>query len=300
MRNLLLIFPLKLQILTCAPLQFESIQAFQEAYPFDLYLNPRAAPQEAREPKSGRLPQAAANQSSVTGLLDLAKPVCRKKEICRSLIDDRCHSSFKTVYTSHEEKSCTEGYKKACSLEMEDEEVAEEGVVCSLRPKTDCHTKEGFGEEEMLCRPAHESSCWSKVVVSQEETSVPVCSVVWEELCKVAALTDSYQKCDGWPRRICSLALGRRQLRRLEPPHCQRVQTQVCGSRTCELEEVCREEQRKTIRKVPREMCRLKVEPKCHTTRKLVPQLKEHKTCNKVPRIVCKEESDCAANQEKP
>ena len=68
-----------------------------------------------------------------------------------------------------------------------------EGVVCSLRPKTDCQTKEGFGKEEMLCRPAHESSCWSKVVVSQEETSVPVCSVVWEELCKVAALTDSYQ-----------------------------------------------------------------------------------------------------------
>ena len=43
-----------------------------------------------------------------------------------------------------------------------------EGVVCSLRPKTDCHTKEGFGEEEMLCRPAHESSCWSKVVVVHE------------------------------------------------------------------------------------------------------------------------------------
>ena len=42
------------------------------------------------------------------------------------MIDNRCHSSFKTVYTSHVEKICTEGYKKACKIEMVDEEVVQE------------------------------------------------------------------------------------------------------------------------------------------------------------------------------
>ena len=66
---------------------------------------------------------------------------------------------------------------------------------------------------------------------------------------------------------------------------------------------------------VPREVCRLSEEPSCHIIHKLLPQLKEHKTCNKVkiyvaatyllnilkvPRIVCKEETDCKYDQEKP
>ena len=73
-------------------------------------------------------------------------------------------------------------------------------------------------------------------MVKKEEATVPVCSVVWEELCKAAAaLSENYsphqvsnfppgssnnnveagdysptvQHCESWPRRICSLALGR-------------------------------------------------------------------------------------------
>ena len=87
---------------------------------------------------------------------------------------------------------------------------------------------------------------------------------------------------------------------------------QVCAGTQCELEEVCREEQRKVARKVnistcfqvcktdrreeimrillthqmllqvPKEDCRLSEEPTCHIIHKLLPQLKEHKTCNKV------------------
>ena len=81
---------------------------------------------------------------------------------------------------------------------------------------------------------------------------------------------------------------------------------QVCAGTQCELEEVCMEEQRKVARKVnistcfqvckteekklthqmllqvPKEVCRLSEEPTCHIIHKLLPQLKEHKTCNKV------------------
>ena len=48
------------------------------------------------------------------------------------MVDTRCHSSFKTVYTSHAEKSCTEKYKKACKLEMVEEEVAQEREGCKM------------------------------------------------------------------------------------------------------------------------------------------------------------------------
>ena len=50
-----------------------------------------------------------------------------------------------------------------------------------------------LGKEETVCHKAHETSCWSKLVVKKEETTVPVCSVVWEELCKAAAaLSENY------------------------------------------------------------------------------------------------------------
>ena len=44
----------------------------------------------------------------------------------------------------------------------------------------------------MVCHTTHETSCWSSLVVKNEETSVPVCSVVWEELCKAAAASEGY------------------------------------------------------------------------------------------------------------
>ena len=46
-----------------------------------------------------------------------------KIQVCRSISETQCHSSLKTVYTSQPEKSCSENYKKSCTLEMVAEEV---------------------------------------------------------------------------------------------------------------------------------------------------------------------------------
>ena len=48
-----------------------------------------------------------------------------KIQVCRSLFETQCHSSLKTVYTSQPEKSCSENYKKSCTLEMVAEEVSQ-------------------------------------------------------------------------------------------------------------------------------------------------------------------------------
>ena len=49
----------------------------------------------------------------------------KKNQVCRSLSETQCHSSLKTVYTSQPVKSCSENYKKSCTLEMVEEEVSQ-------------------------------------------------------------------------------------------------------------------------------------------------------------------------------
>ena len=66
-----------------------------------------------------------------------------------------------------------------------------EGVRCSLQPRSDCRVSES-SEPEEVCHITHETSCWSNLVVEKKEVTVPICSVVWEELCRAAAASEGY------------------------------------------------------------------------------------------------------------
>ena len=65
------------------------------------------------------------------------------------------------------------------------------GVRCSLQPRADCGVSES-SEPEEVCLTTHETSCWSNLVVEKKEITVPICSVVWEELCRAAAASEGY------------------------------------------------------------------------------------------------------------
>ena len=66
-----------------------------------------------------------------------------------------------------------------------------EGVSCGLQPRSDCGVSES-SEPEEFCHITHETSCWSNLVVEKKEVTVPICSVVWEELCRAAAASEGY------------------------------------------------------------------------------------------------------------
>ena len=73
--------------------------------------------------------------------------------------DNRCHTTYVTVYQPHQEEDCDEKFRKECEIKFEDQAVSEMVEECRSSFVPDCNVK---GPEE--CRTVFDTECTTRRV----------------------------------------------------------------------------------------------------------------------------------------
>ena len=157
-----------------------------------------------------------------------------------------------TQYKPHQEEECEEKFKKTCYIEYEQRAYSENVEVDFFNPffLLDCKLFQvcttpwvrgvcDKGEEvEQDCTTVYQSECSTTQTIHDVEDDLAVCKTVIEEKCEnVQEGVLTVQKCDKWPREICSIE--KTKVQKFTPnTSCEKVPREMCAPKGCPIREV--------------------------------------------------------------
>lgn len=225
------------------------------------------------------------NRKCVKKVMMTEETVFDEVMTCDHSYDKRCITSYITRYEPYQEEECGEQFRKSCFIKYEKKSVKQVVEVCRTPLVKDCDIE---GEE--ICKTMYESECWTKYHVHEVEDDVPRCQTIIEEKCQeVSVGYTTEQKCDKWPREVCSVE--KRKVEKTSPQTgCDKIPKLMCTPVGCGVREgpvECREVPKTIVVDNPVEDCEMDPVRTCKFVTKLVPKLTAKETCMDVPKEIC-------------
>jgi len=203
---------------------------------------------------------------------------------CDHSYDERCHTSYITSYSPHQEEDCDEKFRKICWITYEDKAVNEVVEECITQNVKNCAKN---GTEE--CTTVYDTVCETSQDVHEVEDDVVNCKTVNKEMCKTVQngfLAE--EKCELWPQEKCEITP--QKVTKYSPKvQCKKLPREICTA-GCAIEEadpVCNDKVKAVIVSKPVEECHMEPQKICKQSTKLVPELVPTQECVQVPKEVC-------------
>lgn len=199
--------------------------------------------------------------------------------------DNRCHTTYVTVYEPHQEEECDEKFKKECDITYEDHAVSEKVEECRTSFVPDCDLK-----EQQECQTVFDTECTTRQKVHNVTEHIPECLTVNMTKCRpqtVGLVTE--ERCEVWPVQRCEVKEVN-VVKTTPETKCEKVGRRMCPPPGCGLSEgpvECQEKMRDVIISNPVEECHMNPIKTCKMVTKLVPGLKPVQECVDVPKEVC-------------
>jgi len=204
---------------------------------------------------------------------------------CHHSYDEKCHTTYKTIYDPQQMEMCEEVFEKLCYIEYKKKAEDETVEVCNDFLSRDCEE-----EGPIVCEQVSETECLTNYHEHEVEEDEPNCRIMMIEKCQDVTLGYSTEKkCDKWPKTVCELETVTRK-RYTPETKCTKKPRQICGPEQCPLtkkETVCRNETETVIHEVPEEECSLNPKKNCNFITKMIPKLIPDLECVDVPKEVC-------------
>lgn len=204
---------------------------------------------------------------------------------CHHSYDQKCHTTYKTIYDPQQMEVCEEIFEKLCYIEYKKEAEDETVQICNELLSRDC---EDTGPE--VCESVFETECKTNYHEHEVEEDEPDCRIMMIEKCQDVTLGYSTEKqCDKWPKTVCELNKVTRK-RYTPETKCEKSRREICGPEQCPLtktQTVCRNETETVIHEVPTEECTLNPKRDCKFVTKMIPKLIPDLECVDVPKEVC-------------
>ncbi|XP_040570749.1 uncharacterized protein [Lepeophtheirus salmonis] len=235
----------------------------------------------------------------VPKLIQVEEIVYEQGMECQHTFKKKCHSTYITDYSSSSNKRCYNSFKKSCHITFKSVPHVEKVNKCHTPYVKECG--DGIDGPE-VCSTQYENHCETKYKTYELEQDEPDCKMVEELRCQNVTvellhidLEDSSQpyavkeKCEKWPVQKCNLI--KKIVKKVHPESkCLKVPREICAPSNCKSKpgkEICHEESRTIIQRIPEEDCDLQPEENCLMESVLVPRLVPKKNCVKVPKEVC-------------
>jgi len=263
----------------------------------------------------------------VPKVMQVEETVYDREIKCSHIFREKCHTSYITEYASSTVEKCEQTYKKNCHIIFKSMPSNETVSICHTPMVRKCGNESYgpdicSTQYESLCETVYtsydveqdEPVCRMEIMKKCQDVTIPLgsrrgrqfalsdVSDAANAVANAVASTASGdasneeqnvvtvdQKCEEWPVQKCEVKKSK--VKKVHPnTECKNVPRKVCVPNNCQMvkgDEICRDEQRVKIQKVPEEQCDLQPERNCHAEAVLVPRLVAKPACTKVPQETC-------------
>ncbi|CAB4066067.1 unnamed protein product [Lepeophtheirus salmonis] len=200
----------------------------------------------------------------VPKLIQVEEIVYEQGMECQHTFKKKCHSTYITDYSSSSNKRCYNSFKKSCHITFKSVPHVEKVNKCHTPYVKECG--DGIDGPE-VCSTQYENHCETKYKTYELEQDEPDCKMVEELRCQNVTvellhidLEDSSQ-----PYAV------KEKMRKVASS-----EVEICAPSNCKSKpgkEICHEESRTIIQRIPEEDCDLQPEENCLMESVLVPRL---------------------------
>lgn len=218
---------------------------------------------------------------------------------CQHVLKTKCHLTYITDYHPTADKKCETAFTKDCYISFKPVPHVEKIRKC-YTPYTHKCNNNITGDD--VCRDRYEDNCETTYSHYSVIEQMPECKMDTIKQCTNKSIdliqmplnekNESYAVktlCEEWPIQNCTIES--KNVTKVHPrTQCTKIKRRICQPSNCDIvkePEVCHEEQKTLVQKIPEEECNLVPQKHCRTESTLVPKLIPKQNCVKVPKDIC-------------